>query len=221
MKTLEKSTGTVNVLAEYLDAGFSKKSYPAWIRHHFPDKEPHLASIKTTFFVSPREMIRAIQNSQKYKVNAEKREAWLNQAYADLKVQYKLNFDSILESKMLKKLFNLFLLVEMRYNNINGMNYSTLKRIDRDISASKAMLFEDILKEFGEISQLELPVWMSIKEIIRFFQTFNIEVDERSIYEQLRQLELCDNTWKGPGINNMGDVFINDVYLLLIRKLWK
>jgi hypothetical protein len=220
MNTLEKTTNTVNVFTEYICAGFSKKSYPAWVRHHFPGKEPHLASIKTTFFVPPREMIKAIQNSQKYKVNAEKREAWLNQAYADLKVQYKLNFDSILESKMFKLCFNLITKIEALNSNIAGMSYSTRERAKIDIDDDKGKLFEDVLKEFKNID-LDLPIWVSIEEVIELFKTFGIETRGKEVYPMLNQILLADSSMRGPNINEKGEIFINDVYLILIRKLWK
>lgn len=220
MKTFEKSTGTVNVLAEYLDAGFSKKSYPAWIRHHFPDKEPHLASIKTTFFVSPREMIRAIQNSQKYKTNAVKRDTWLSQAYIDLDMQYKLNFDSVLNTTIFKMCFNIMRNMEKLSDNINGMAFSTRKLIEEIIKKDKRVLFENILMQFKGFDTT-LPEWIDANESVNLCKHFGIEITVDKMIKEFRTLNLLDDGYNGPALNNVRECSINAVYLLIITKLWK
>lgn len=230
MKTFVKETNTVNVLAEYLDAGFSKKSYPAWVRRHFAGtfvEGPPIDTTKNSFYVSARKMIDVVQNSQKFKVNLEKREKWLSEAYKDINSQYQLNFESILNNPILKKSFSIITSMRVLMKNDCGMGYSARKEMAKELRNSEKIFLESILAEFG--IKPSKPEFISIDGALRYLGLNGMPLTENEFFKKLEEHGLCDATHEGSNIlrNKVvadrfwDNILMVDVYLLLIFKLWK
>ncbi len=239
MKTYVKETNSVNVLAEYLDAGFSKKSYPAWVRKHFPQiigNSPENASSKFTFFVQPKLMIDAVQNSQKFKINLEKREKWLSEAYNDMSAQFSLNFEKTFDISIMKKAFGLIHMLITFMHNDSGMGYSAMELLKQDIVKTNISLFESILGVIGVkpihqyTSEAIRSNTVTLEAALKYLSTYHVPLTIELFYKSLNELCLCDSVGKGHGLSNSlvnsnnplwVRIHIVDVYLLLISKLWK
>ena len=219
MKSYSKETGNVVVLTEYLDAGLSRKSYPGWIRIHFPKQyaeNPKIASIKTRFECPGKDMLIAIQKTQAYNVSKEKRAVWLTAASKTLNTPIEIPLYSESNSKLAKELFHALNIAIDIKQNISGLSFPMRKHF-RDLMESKIRTScFNILNEIG-LNLKEgygYTIWMPLVEAQALFEKHNL-----NLYKSFE-----NNNFASGGINPFitGSLIETwSVLFVLTNELWK
>ena len=226
MKSYSKETGNVVVLTEYLDAGLSRKSYPGWIRIHFPKQyaeNPKIASIKTKFECSGKDMLIAIQKSQAYHVSKEKRAAWLTAASKTLNTPIEIPLYSEVNSKLAKNLFQALNISIDLHHNISGLNLETRtnfqQQMERRIQESCFSLLNDMGMNLPGF--LEKQAYITEEFAAALFGRKGLFI--RKSFDQNNFALNGITPFKSPRSNDDTGIYLETwaVLFVLVNELWK
>lgn len=213
---------SVSVRDCYLEAGLSKKSYPAWIRMHFSKEIPDfpgIDSLKCGNFHVPLKRIYGIIASMKLQQkNKAKVIFWLSKTSKELNAPRELPLYSNLNNPLLKECYNFMMDFGKYHNNIHGMSHTVRTEQICDLSKRQKKLLENILNELG--ISLCLPLHIEIKELEKLYDEYIGLPKNVSLMDILFRNGFVDSFYNGPLIKtNFADCRI--LYILIIRHLWK
>lgn len=213
---------TVSLRDAYIQAGFSKKSYPAWVRRYF-SKEiaefPGIDSLKCGNFMIPlKRAYSIIANISHLSKNKEKVQKWIAETSKKLNVPNELPLFSILANPLFRQLFCFTMDYGKYINNISGMSYTARNAEMSDLIARQKRLFENILEELN--ISLCLPEKLSRSEFSGYYAKYIGIPRNMTIMDVLYKNGFVDSHHNGKFVS---EDFIDCrvLYILIIRYLWK
>ena len=211
---------TVSLRDAYIAAGFSKKSYPAWVRRYF-NKElsefPGVDSLKCgKFYVSLKRVYGIISSMEPNKKTRAKVNTWLSEASRKLNVPNELPLFSILSNPLFKECYGFMIDFGKYHNNIHGMSFTTRTNEMCDLAKRQKKLLENILLELG--ISLCLPIRLDHTECKKLLEKHTGYTGD--FMKLLNFNGFVDDQFNGPLVTKH---YIDSriLYLLIIRHLWK
>ena len=213
---------TVSLRDAYIAAGFSKKSYPAWVRRYFSKELPEFPGIDSlksgNFYVPLRRVYAIIANITHLSKNKEKVMKWISEASKKLNEPNELPLFSVLNNPLFKECFGFMMDFGKYHNNINGMSYTAKEEHSRDLSKRQKVLLENMLNELG--NSMCLQPKLSMPDFIDLYEHHIGSLNGKNILDILFRNGFVDASHNGPLVKN-GWVDSRILYILIIRHLWR
>jgi hypothetical protein len=213
---------TVSLRDAYITAGFSKKSYPAWVRRYFSKELPEFPGVDSlkcgNFYVSLKRVYGIISSMEPNKKTRTKVNTWLSEASRKLNAPNELPLFSVLNNPLFKECFGFMMDFGKYHNNINGMSYTAKEEQSRDLSKRQKVLFENMLNELG--NSMCLQSVLSMSDFIDLYEHHVGSLNGKSILDILFRKGFVDASYNGPLVKN-GWIDCRILYILIIRHLWR